>query len=117
NLAIGAECRYEQFEIIAGEPNSYILGPRKTSGTQGTTPVYAATGQVYALPASAATSPGAQVFPGYGTSDAVNKHRSVYAGYVDGELKIGDLMFDAAGRFESYAEQTGDNYDNLSGKL
>ncbi len=117
NLALGAEYRYEKFVIKEGEPASYILGSRTTSGTQGLTPVYPGTGLSYTLPAAAATAPGAQVFPGFGISDAVNAHRSVFASYVDGELQLGKLTLGTALRFESYAEQTGDHYQKLSGKL
>ena len=117
NLAFGGEVRLEQFKIIAGEPNSYILGSRTSSGTQFTTPVYPGTGSSYVLPASAATAPGAQVFPGYGVSDAINAHRTVYAAYLDLEAKINKWTLGGAARFEDFAEQHGISYSNLSGKL
>jgi iron complex outermembrane receptor protein len=117
NLAFGGEVRFEQFKITAGEPNSYILGGRTSSGTQFTTPVYPGTGSSYVLPASTATAPGAQVFPGYGVADAVNAHRNVYAGYLDLEAKLNKWTLGAAARFEDFAEQHGISYSNLSGKL
>lgn len=118
NLAFGAEYRYEKFEIAAGEPNSYILGSRTTIGTTVSGPVYPVTGTAPVVAASTtATAPGAQVFPGFGIGDAVNAHRSVTALYVDGETKMNKLTLGTAARFENYAEQTGDKYSNLSGKL
>jgi iron complex outermembrane recepter protein len=117
NVAFGGEVRYEQFKITAGEPNSYILGARTASGTQFTTPVYPGTGSSYVLPSSTATAPGAQVFPGYGAADAINAHRMVYAAYLDLEAKVNKWTLGGAARFESFSEQNGINYSNVSGKL
>ncbi|MFT3935526.1 MAG: TonB-dependent receptor [Chitinophagaceae bacterium] len=117
NVAFGGEARYEQFKITAGEPNSYILGTRTTSGTPFTTPVYPGTNSTYTLPAATATAPGAQVFPGYGVNDAINAHRMVYALYLDLEAKLNKWTLGGALRFEDYAEQNGINYSNVSGKV
>jgi iron complex outermembrane receptor protein len=118
NLAFGTEYRYEKFEIAAGEPNSYNLGSRTTIGTTVSGPVYPVTGTAPVVAASTtATAPGAQVFPGFGTGDAVNAHRSVYAFYADGETKMDKLTLGTSARFESYAEQTSDKYSNLSEKF
>ncbi len=118
NLAFGSEFRYENFKIIEGEPNSYILGTRPTVGTAVLAPIYPFTNTAATISAAtAATSPGSQVFPGFGLGDAVNAHRSVYAIYADGETKLDKLTLGTAIRFESYAEQTGDKYNNISGKF
>ena len=118
NLAFGAEYRYEKYQIAEGEPNSYNLGSRSKIGTTVSGPVYPVTGTAPVIAGSTtATVLGAQVFPGFGPGDAVNAHRSVYALYADGETKLDKLTLGTAARFETYAEQTGDKYNNLSGKL
>jgi iron complex outermembrane receptor protein len=114
NVALGAEMRYENFNIRFGEPNSYINGgriahvdsiapyPGQSHGTLFPNPV---------IPVS-----GAQVFPGFKDVDAVNASRNVYSLYGDLELTSGRLLLDGALRFEDYAEQ-GFSYSNLGGKL
>jgi iron complex outermembrane receptor protein len=113
NLAFGAELRHENFQIEAGELNSYTNGgrvahvdsippyPGQTTGTK--------FGNV--TPAS-----GAQVFPGFKPEDAVKAKRNIYAAYGDLELTFGKLLVDGAARYEDYAEK-GFSYNNLSGKL
>ncbi len=84
NFAVGAEYRRENYEIIAGEPNSYADGgsPNRFGGR---------------------AVPGAQVFPGFRPSNEVDIARSSVAAYVDLE---GDLMpalrVGVAGRVERY---------------
>ncbi|MDQ5870818.1 MAG: TonB-dependent receptor [Acidobacteriota bacterium] len=86
NVAIGAEFRRENYQQIAGEPNSYIAGP-----------VPDRTGAV--APA------GAQVFPGFRPSNEVDASRSSYAGYVDFEADVlSFLRLGLAGRFEHYTD-------------
>ncbi len=110
NLAFGTEFRYEQYEIISGEVNSYINGGRLA--TIPSLPPYPGNGAVVTFsPAPAAA--GAQVFPGFGPKDALKKHRTIIAGYVDGELNVGKLLLGAAGRYEKYS----DFGDGLGGKL
>ncbi len=86
NVAFGAELRREQYEIVAGEPDSYRNGgaPNRTGG-------------IAAI--------GSQVFPGFRPTNAVNRSRRSAAGYVDVE---GDflswLRLGVAGRTEHYSD-------------
>lgn len=81
NLAIGAEHRFEQYRLKAGEPDSYInYQPNIKDG-------------------------GAQGFPGYQPDDAVTAQRSVVALYVDGELDLTEKwLVDGAIRAENYSD-------------
>jgi len=84
NVAFGAEFRDENYIINAGEPNSYIDGgrPNQFGGR---------------------AAAGAQVFPGFRPSDAVDESRSNYAFYVDLEGDVLDkLRLGLATRFEDY---------------
>lgn len=84
NVAFGVEYRDESYEIHAGEPDSYRDGgfPNQFGGR---------------------AAAGAQVFPGFKPSDAIDASRSNYALYVDLE---GDVLekvrLGLAGRFEDY---------------
>jgi iron complex outermembrane receptor protein len=80
HLALGAEYRYENYKIYAGEAASY---------TNYDPTFYKATG--------------AQGFPGYRPSDEVNATRSNIAGFVDAELDITQKwLVSAAVRAENY---------------
>ncbi|NLR58140.1 TonB-dependent receptor [Chitinophaga polysaccharea] len=82
NLALGAEYRYENYKIYAGEEKSWRNFDPDT------------------LQAS-----GAQGFPGYRPSDAVNAKRSNIAGYVDAEWDITTkFLLGAAIRAENYSD-------------
>ena len=95
NVAFGAELRREQYEIVAGEPDSYRGGG-----------VPNVAGGVAAI--------GAQVFPGFRPTNAVDESRHSQAVYVDVE---GDMLrwlrLGLAGRTEHYSD-FGNTYD---GKL
>ena len=99
NVAFGAEVRRENYQIQAGEPDSYRDGgvPNQAGG-----------------PAAI----GAQVFPGFRPSNAVNESRASAAGYVDVE---GDpstwLRIGAAGRAERYSDFGGTIDGKLSARL
>ncbi|GAB3943649.1 TonB-dependent receptor [Spirosoma harenae] len=101
SVAYGGELRFENFQIIAGEPNSYSGDPnrRLALAAPQTTTVVAA--------------PGAQVFPGYQPADETNKSRSSQALYVDLEGEKGILLVGAAGRYEHYS----DFGSTINGKL
>ncbi len=60
SLAAGAEYRHENFDIVAGEEQSFAAGPFASLGA----------------PA------GAQVFPGFRPANEVNAKRDSYAGYA-----------------------------------
>ena len=95
NVAIGTEIRREHYKITAGEPDSYQSGgvPNRTGG-------------VAAI--------GAQVFPGFRPSNAVDESRTSVAGYVDLEGDVLEwLRIGAAARTEHYS----DFGNTLDGKL
>jgi iron complex outermembrane receptor protein len=90
--AIGAEYRWENFQIKAGEPNSYRNGG-----------VLILDGPKAGVAAS--TTPGAQGFPGYQPADETNPKRHSYAGYIDFENQVTDqLLLSAAARYEDYSD-------------
>ncbi|MDG0856403.1 TonB-dependent receptor plug domain-containing protein [Roseateles puraquae] len=83
NIAFGAEYRKEKYNIVAGEPGSYIdadgVGFGGNAGSQG--------------------------FPGFQPSDATNKSRNSQALYVDWEANLTPaLTVDAAVRAEHYSD-------------
>ena len=85
NVAAGGEFRVDNFQISAGETNSYINGGRMV----GTTPA----------------ASGSQVFPGYQPTDEVNKSRNNLAGFLDLESDLTEkLLVHAAGRVERYSD-------------
>lgn len=89
-IAFGAEHRYEQYGIKAGEPDSYrnggvtiLDGPNKGS----------------------AAAVGAQVFPGFKPGDAGKHSRNAKSVYVDVEQDLTNhLLVSLAGRFEDYSD-------------
>ena len=83
----GSEYRLERYAIEAGDKTSYSLGPE----TFGDPPQPKA--------------PGAQVFPGFAPSNAVDRTRNnlgVYAGFESALTRWLDL--DVAARFENYSD-------------
>lgn len=89
-LALGIEARHENYEIKAGELQSYAIGPITTAGA------------------------GAQGFPGFQPSNVIDVNRDNVGAYVEVSGDITEkLSFAAAARAENYS----DFGDNLSGKL
>ncbi|MFM2339333.1 MAG: hypothetical protein RL115_2526 [Bacteroidota bacterium] len=81
NLAFGAEYRYENYKIFAGEVASY---KNFSSGNKAT---------------------GAQGFPGYQPSDVVSAKRNVWGGYADVEIDVTPKwLVDLAVRAENYSD-------------
>lgn len=98
NVAFGAEHRYENFKITAGEEASYatydVSGNIWNGNTTRPTDFFGA-----ALPG------GSQVFSGFRPENAVNKNRQAVAGYADVEFNFTDwLLADAAVRYENYSD-------------
>ncbi len=86
NVALGAEFRRETYQIIAGEPNSYIDGgvPNQAGGR---------------------AVPGAQVFPGFRPSNEVDTGRNSVAVYADLEADVHRrVRLGVAGRYEHYSD-------------
>lgn len=102
NVAAGVEYRYENFKIGQGELTSYQNGGRLAS-FDSIPPYPNTTG--YNKIANTPAGAGAQVFPGFQPTDAVDASRSIYAGYIDLEYTIGKLLLGGAGRYESYQEK------------
>lgn len=94
SLAFGGEWRNENYKIVAGELNSYVAGPFSNR------------------PFSAA--PGAQVFPGFSPTTAVDVSRDSFAGYVELDTDVSDqLNIQIAGRYEHFS----DFGDTINGKI
>ncbi|RPE77216.1 TonB-dependent receptor plug domain-containing protein [Vulcaniibacterium tengchongense] len=91
NLAFGLERREERYRIRAGEPGSYLDYDGPDGG-----------------------NPGSQGFPGFQPSDATDRKRDSWAGYVDVEVDFNDrFMMGMAARYEDYS----DFGQTLDGKL
>jgi len=99
NIAVGAELRWENYQIEAGEESSYINGlvPILDGGNVGnSSPV------------------GASCFPGFSPENATDEQRTNVAAYIDLENKLTDqLLVTVASRFESYS----DFGETLNGKI
>ena len=101
NVAFGAEHRYENFKINAGEEASYtaydVFGNPQTPSTPNSQKPTDFFGNV--LPG------GSQVFGGFRPANAVDKNRQSVAGYLDVEFNFTDwLLVDAAARYENYSD-------------
>ena len=93
SLAFGGEYRNENYRIVAGELGSYVAGPFFFSN---------------------GAAPGAQVFPGFSPTTAVDESRDSFAAYLELDTDIGDMLnVQAAGRYEHYSDFGG----TLNGKL
>jgi len=95
NLAAGYEYRRDEYEIKAGEPDSYRDGGVDgQDGTPGT--------------------PGIQVFPGFRPENEADESRHNHAFYIDAETRLSErLRAGAAVRYEDYSDFGSD----LNGKL
>ncbi len=86
NIAGGLEYRNENFTQLEGEPDSYRDGgfPNQAGGR---------------------AAPGAQVFPGFRPSNAVDASRDSYGVYLDFEADVVKaLRIGLAGRFEEFSD-------------
>ncbi len=99
NVAFGAEYRFENYEIVAGEEASYAQ--------------YTANGQVIRLASQVPSQDffgnsrpgGSQVFPGFSPTNELSRGRSSIAGYVDLEADFSDdWLVSLATRFENYSD-------------
>lgn len=122
NVAFGAEFRYENFIIEAGEAGSYSGAEAKKIVPFA--PIAYANGTVGSIPTTISGQglfpnyalPGSQVFPGYQPAYAVDKSRTSGAGYLDLEGELFDrLLIGAAGRYESFQDGNS-NFSNFSWK-
>ncbi|MEO8620546.1 MAG: TonB-dependent receptor [bacterium] len=97
NVATGAEFRYDRYQIVAGETDSWRNGGVKVTDNTGVT--------------TRAAAPGAQVFPGFKgdsggkTNDAGVHSRNNTALYADVSSDLTPrLLVDVAGRYENYSD-------------
>ncbi|REC46778.1 TonB-dependent receptor plug domain-containing protein [Chryseobacterium pennipullorum] len=98
NVAFGAEHRYENFKITAGEEASYST--------------YDASGNIWNGSSlrptdffGASLPGGSQVFNGFKPDNAVDKNRQSVAAYADIEFNFTNwLLVDAAARYENYSD-------------
>ena len=103
NLAFGAETRFENYQITAGDINSYARydnngNPHwQPDGSQK---------EIFPTDFFGAYRPaGSQVFPGFTPDNAINKGRTSEALYADVELNFTKkFLADVALRFENYSD-------------
>ena len=95
SLVLGGEFRVENFEIGAGQFESYSLG--NGGSVPGIDFDTTSTGSPKAA--------GSQVFPGFQPSNEVNRNRNNIAGYAGLETQFSDqFQLDVGGRFENYSD-------------
>lgn len=82
NIAFGAERRRETYEVGAGDPASYAIGPGAATGL----------------------APSSNGFPGFSPAAAGTWNQTSYAGYIDLEWRpVRMLTLGAAGRYEDFS--------------
>ncbi|MBN8808390.1 MAG: TonB-dependent receptor [Sphingomonas sp.] len=82
-IAFGGEWRNENFKIRAGDVPSYVNGPYSVNGAAG----------------------GAQVFPGFRPSNAIDTSRDSFAGYAEVDADVTkQFTLQAAGRYEHFSD-------------
>jgi len=120
DVAFGAEYRFERYQLVAGEENSYTDYGRATkigedgSGRPILIPDPQGSINTKFGPDGTARPGGAQVFPGFRPENAVNAARSAIAGYADVEANFSSaFLLGGALRFENY----NDFGSTLNGKL
>jgi len=98
SIAFGAEHRFENYSIQAGQLESYAQ--YDVSGNPITNPV-----QVTRKDFFGNTRPGgSQVFPGFSPTNEVSRDRNSIAGYVDIEADLSDkFLLGVAARYENYS--------------
>jgi iron complex outermembrane receptor protein len=97
-LSSGAEFRYENYSITAGEEASWV---------NGRVPVLDANGNVVFSSSGATTISlvGSQVFPGFSPTDATDQGRTAMAAYLDVESDLTkQWLVGAAARFENFSD-------------
>ena len=86
NLSFGFKFRIENYEIVAGETNSYTDGSDTTD-------------------AGDSKIAGMQLFPGFQPENEIRKLRSNASSYIDIDVQpTKKLLINLAGRFESYTD-------------
>jgi iron complex outermembrane receptor protein len=110
-IAFGGEFRHENYRIEAGELDSYRDGGVPVLNPDGSVKRDANGNPVLA-------AVGAQVFPGFRPSDAVDAKRHNVAGYVDLESDLlPTLLVSLAGRYEDYSDFGSTTNGKLAARL
>jgi iron complex outermembrane receptor protein len=112
NIAFGSEYRFERYQLIAGDPNSYTnYGTATQVGVDANgNPILVpdASGSINTLfgPDGVSARPGgSQVFGGFRPNNAVNAARNAVAGYADAEFNFTKaFLANAAVRYENYSD-------------
>jgi iron complex outermembrane receptor protein len=95
SLVLGGEYRLENYEIAAGQAESYLLG------NGGDEPGV----DFVTLPDGQPKDPGSQVFPGFQPTNEVDRFRTSIGGYIGLETELSDqFLLDVGGRFENYSD-------------
>ena len=110
NIAFGMEYRFENYQLMAGQQESYARYDKNGDVVRGNTP-----DDLLVRDALGRTRPGGiQVFPGFKPTNERNKYRNSYAAYFDFESDLSDkVMIGLAGRYENYS----DFGDTFNGKF
>ena len=99
NVAFGAEHRFENYAINAGQVESYAQ--YDVDGNPITKPTQTPRTDFF----GSARPGGSQVFPGFGPANEVSQDRSSIAGYIDLEADITDkFLLGFATRYENYSD-------------
>ena len=110
-VSTGAEFRWENYTIKAGELASYQNGGSPVLDEAGN-PVRNAAG------ATTPALPGSQVFPGFTPSDAKDEGRTAVAAYVDLESDLSKkLLVGFAGRVENFSDFGSQATGKLTGRF
>lgn len=84
SIAGGFEWRNENYKIVPGELPSYVAGPFAFSN---------------------GAAPGAQVFPGFSPTTAIDRSRDSYAVYLEVDSDLSEMLnVQVAGRFEDFSD-------------
>ncbi|MBD3750218.1 MAG: TonB-dependent receptor [Sphingobacteriales bacterium] len=101
NLAFGTEYRHENFQIKAGQPESYNSYDINNNVVTGTTPSNLKPTDFY----GSVRPGGSQVFPGFRPANALSKGRNSVALYSDLELDVtSKFLLNGAVRYENYSD-------------
>jgi len=111
NLSFGGEFRFENYQLKAGDQNSYAnYGLARQVGIDANgnpilVPDFGGSVNTLFGPDGTARPGGAQVFPGFRPENAVNANRTAASVYADAELNFSKaFLIDAAVRYENYSD-------------
>ena len=107
NVAFGAEFRHENFQINAGQPESYNTYDINGNVVTAATPNNIKVSSFYYTGSNAGElrSGGSQVFPGFKPANTVDKGRSSGAVYADLEYDVTEKwLLNGAIRYENYSD-------------